>query len=147
MFQVIFSSAGNVTERFNKLTRNFEETREGLAEIAELLARRNEEAWAKDAYLTPETVDWKSRRGQSQEPLVETGQVKDEVTHARLGTKRLSNSELVFGSNAKAENSPVAVAHLLQHGTGKMSPKTVLHIDAATRLLMQAVLSKTLTKE
>lgn len=116
-----------------------------MAEVAGIVGARNRASWARGVKLRPGTVEYKERYGQSQEPLVETGEMKDELT-TEAGIKRLRPDELVYGSNSLVEKGgqaiPLAKAYLLQHGSKHQAKHKVLKTSKATQVLIDKTIKK-----
>jgi hypothetical protein len=151
----LFISSTDTTKRaakrFEKLEKNLQGSTAMMEEVAEVIAARNKATWARGVHLEPSTVEYKEKYGESTDPLVETGVMKEELTTAEKGTKRLRPYELIWGSNSLVEKGgqtiPLAKAHLLQHGSKHQKKHKVLKVTPATRKLISAVVMKHLTRE
>jgi hypothetical protein len=145
--QLLISSSGDAGKRLDALVRNVSETRVVLAEVAEIIAKRNAAAWGRGVHLAESTIEQKQREGYPDEPIVETGGTKKQLTDAAAGTKLLTDSELVFGSDRKTRSNPaLSIAYLQQHGTRHMPKHRVLRVTPATRRLINAAISAHLVK-
>ena len=127
-------------KRLKKLEKGLEGSTVLMEEIAALIIERNSKGWS-HIKLQPSTVEWKAKYGESEEPLVESGKMKEEVTTDK-GIKILTATELLFGSFSKAERGkkiPVAKAHLLQRGTKHQKKHKVLKVTPQTRLAIAEI--------
>jgi len=140
----------NANRRLRRLEHKVGGSTSLMAEIAELVATKNAAAFGRGVKLAPETVKWKAREGESQDPLVESGEMKDELTTDR-GIKLLTPTELVFGSSSKVERGgqeiPLAKAHLLQRGSKHQRKHRVLRVTPTTRRLISELVMRRITED
>jgi hypothetical protein len=138
-------------KRFETLEKKIGGSVAMMAEVAEVVSKKNKDNWAKGVQLQPKTVEYKEKYGESSEPLVETGRMKDELTTAEKGTKRLRSYELVWGSNSLVEKGgvtiPLAKAYLLQHGSKHQKKHKVLKVTPVTRRLVSEVIMRHITED
>lgn len=141
----------HAAKRFEKLEKKLGGSVAMMAEVAEVVAAGNKKAWPWDAPIAESTREWKAKYGQSIDPLVETGRMKEELTTVEKGTKRLRATELVWGSNSLVEKGgqsiPLSKAYLLQHGSKHQKKIPVLRVSPATRKVVSAVIMKHITEE
>jgi hypothetical protein len=122
------------TKRLEKLEKGLAGSTDLMTEIAALIAERNGKGWSR-VKLQPSTLEWKQQYGESEEPLVETGKMREELTTEK-GIKLLTPTELIFGSDSKVERGrpiPVSKARLLQRGTKHQKKHKVLKVTPTTR--------------
>lgn len=138
------------TKRLERLEKKLGGSTEMMAEVAEFVISRNRATWAKGVKLQPNTILYKEKYGESQEPLQETGRMKDELTTDH-GIKLLRPTELVFGSASRVEKGgemiPLAKAHLLQHGSKHQQKHKVLKVTPVTRRQVADIIKAKMTEE
>ena len=127
-------SDNSAVKRLEKLEKKMGGSPELMTEIAGLIAEKNSKGWSR-VKLQPSTIEWKQQYGESEEPLVETGKMREELTTEK-GIKLLTSTELVFGSSSPVERGrpiPVSKARLLQRGTKHQKKHKVLKVTPTTR--------------
>jgi len=143
--QLLISPGKGAAKRFQELEKKLGGSTAMMSEIAAILAERNRATWGRGIKLRPTTIAYKAAYGESTEPLVETGRMKDELTTEK-GIKRLRPDELIFGSNSLVEKGgksiPLAKAYLLQHGSKHQDKHKVLKATPATRKQIDAKLKE-----
>lgn len=142
--QLFVSEDGKgATARFKDLEKKVGGSTVMMAEVMEVVATENKAHWPWDAPITQKTRELKAKYGESIDPLVETGRMKDELTTVDHGRKRLRPAEMIWGSNSLVEKGgqtiPLAKAYLLQHGSKHQKRIKVLKVTPATRLKIAAV--------
>ena len=145
-------SSKRAAKRFEKLEKNLSgsETRTMFLEIAALIAEKDR-ARFKRVKLQPSTIEYKAKFGQSAEPLVESGKMRDELTTAK-GIKMISSSELRFGSSSPATGEgrgraiPSAKAALIEKGTKHQKKHLILRPTPSTRVEIAELVKEKLFK-
>jgi hypothetical protein len=148
---LIESTSKSATKRLEKLERRIGGSTEMMEEVATLVASKNKAGFKKGVKLQPATIEYKEKYGDSEEPLVESGVMKDELTTEK-GVKLLRPTELRFGSSSLAAGEgrgreiTVAKAVLLQKGTKHQKKHKVLKVTVTTRKLISDVFMKYVTE-
>jgi phage gpG-like protein len=138
-------------KRFERLEKNMGDTRPMFEEIAALVAEKGK-ARFRSVKLQPSTIEWKAKYGQSSEPLVESGRMRDELTTAK-GIKMISSTELRFGSSSPATGEgrgraiPAAKAALIEKGTKHQKKHLILRPTPTTRVAIAELVKEKLFKE
>ena len=140
------------SNRLKKLEKRLGGSTALMKEIAILVAEKDKAGFKRGVKLQPKTIEWKAKYGISEEPLVESGRMKEELTTER-GVKFISPTELRFGSSSWADGEgrgrsiSVAKAHLLQHGTKHQKKHKVLKVTPTTRVLIAKLVMDKLTEQ
>jgi hypothetical protein len=152
----------SAAKRLKRLEKRLGGSTELMEEIAGIVAEGNKTTFrAGLSQVTNEqtgrtlagsTVEWKRRYGRSEEPLVESGEMKEELTTEK-GVKLITPTELRFGSSSLAEGEgrgrqiTVAKASLLQKGTRHQKKHEVLKVTPTRRRLISSIVIRYMAKD
>lgn len=121
-----------------------------MGEIAVVVMEKNKRNF--ERVRQPEkTVAWKQQYGLSTDPLVESGQMKAELTTEK-GIKTITPTELRFGSTSLAKGEgrgreiTVAKAHLVQKGSKHQAKHKVLSATLTSRREISELVDDYLTR-
>lgn len=145
---LIEGTSKKASRRLEKLEKRIGGSTEMMGEVAELIAKRNKVGWGR-VQLQPATIEYKAKYGESEEPLVESGKMREQLTTEK-GIRLLHPTELRFGSDSPAEKGraiPVAKAALLQKGTKHQKKHKVLKVTLPTRKLIGDLIMKYITEK
>jgi phage gpG-like protein len=139
------------SRRLEKLEKRLGGSTELMGEIAELVKKRNEKRF-KRVKLRSATIEYKAQYGESTEPLVESGKMKEELTTDK-GVKVITNTELQFGSRSLAEGEgrgrqiTVTKATLATKGTKHQSKKLTLRPTPTDRREISELVMEYITRD
>jgi phage gpG-like protein len=135
--QLLIEASGKASKRLKALEKRLGGSTELMQEIAALVIEKNKDTF-KRVKLAPATIEYKETWGLSQEPLVESGEMKEELTSEK-GIKLLTPTELRFGSSSQAKGEgrgreiTTAKATLSQKGTRHQRKRKVLRVTPTSR--------------
>lgn len=130
-----------IRKRFLQFEKQCGSGRVALVEVAELIAERNEATWGRGVTeLAIATLESKAEKGQTDEPLIATGEMKRDLTDPKRGIRVLTDYELLFGTNK-------FYALFTQYGTLHQPRRRVLRFTPTTRKAASAILMKHIMRE
>jgi hypothetical protein len=134
--------------RLRALEKRLGGSTEMMSAVAVVIAENNKKGFER-VKQQPATIEWKQKYGLSQEPLVETGRMRRELT-TEAGIKLITPTQLDFGSTSKVERGkqmPMAKAWALQHGTKHQQRHRVLRATPTSRREIQGIIMDFITRD